>query len=310
MPSVQAGLPEWLALPGKDWPLYESCVRLAKILEDPKLEQCAIAFSEVPVSSLDIRTGEYEELFIGNGSPPIWLHESQFEDGRIFGPTSFSIHSIYKQAGLEIIGAELPDHAGMELAFLAYLADKEQEDIEFRSEWKQAKDLFTENHLGQWLPEVGKQISRSSYPGWSTIGSLIGAIFSSGVIQQDLNNPVPSIEEPDLCTLCGFCVQVCPTQALRIYEDDSTNSLRLEPNLCTSCANCIDICPENVLSLCASLVSQDNISLRESPLARCPACGDTTFSQAELDYTNKILGKPDWLSFCIKCRSRQIGKLS
>jgi ferredoxin len=309
MPSVQAGLPEWLALPGKEWPLYESCVRLAKVLENPKLDQCAIAFSEVPISSLNLRSGEYEELFFGNGSPPIWLHESQFVDGRIIGSTSFSIQSIYKQAGLEIIGAELPDHAGMELAFLAYLADKEKEDIEFRSEWKKAKDLFTENHVGRWLPEVGKQISRSSYPGWSAIGSLISAIFRTSVIQQDSKNPVPSIEEPELCTLCGFCVQVCPTQALKIYEDSIT-SLRLKPNLCTSCANCRDICPENVLSLSVSLVRQDQISLRESPLATCPACGETTFSQAELDYTNRILGNPDWLAYCIKCRTRQIGKLS
>ena len=310
MPSVQTGLPEWLALPGREWPFYEACIRLANALGNPKLEQSVIALSKVPRSSLDSRLGEYEKLFVGDGSPPIWLYESHYTEGRIFGPTSFSIQSIYKEAGLEIVGAELADHAGLELAFLAYLVDKEKKDLEFRSEWKEARELFTKNHAGRWLPEVGKQMSRSVYPGWSAIGSLIIAIFSSDVKQRDWQNIIPNIEEPELCTLCGFCVQVCPTGALRIHEDGKTTFLQLETSLCTSCANCRNICPENVLSLRTSLPNQTQVLLRESPLATCSDCGETTFSQAELNYTHRLLGNPEWLAYCIKCRSRRMEKLS
>lgn len=152
-------------------------------------------------------------------------------------------------------------------------------------------------------------MSRSVYPGWSAIGSLIIAIFSSGIIQQDWQNNVPNIVEPDLCTLCGFCVQVCPTKALRIHEDEKTTFLQLEASLCTSCANCRNICPEDVLSLSASSPNQAQVLLRESPLAKCSNCGETTFSQAELDYTKKVLGNPDWLAYCLNCRSRHIAKL-
>ena len=310
MPSVQAGLPEWIALPGMEWPFYEACIRLAKTTKNPKLEQCAIALSEVPISSLDRRSGEYDALFVGGGSPLIWLYESYYANERMFGPTTLSIHNIYKEVGLEIVGAELADHAGLELAFLAYLLDQEKKDLEFRSEWKQARDLFTDNHAGRWLPEVGKQMSRSVYPGWSAIGSLIMAIFSSGFIERDWQNNVPNIVEPDLCTLCGFCVQVCPTNALRIHEDEETTFLELETSFCTSCANCRNICPENVLSLSTNLSNQDQILLRESPLATCSNCGETTFSQAELDYTHRMIGNPDWLAYCINCRSGRMGKLS
>lgn len=303
MPSVHAGLPGWVALSGSDWPLYEVAIRLADEWKTPILDQCVRALSDIEKSSLDYRKSEYESLFIGTGNPPIWLNESYYIDGRIFGPILFSTLDIYQQAGLEIAGAELADHAGMELAFMAYLADKEKNEVEFYREWKQARQLFSRNHCEKWLPEVGRLMSQSIYPGWSAIGLLISALFSSNVNHNERQNSVPIIEEPDSCTLCGFCVQVCPPLALRIDEDEKTTCLELEKSLCTSCGKCIDICPEEVITLSASQNDQPRILLRESPLAHCSICGDTTFSQAELEYTQKILGNPDWLSYCLKCRS-------
>lgn len=310
MPSVQVGLPEWLASSGKEWPIYEACVHLAEELENPKLDQCVRALSEIPISSLDRRLDEYEALFIGNGNPPIWLNESYYVDGRIVGPILFSTLDMYKEAGLDIAGAELADHAGLELAFLAYLVDKEKNDPEFFREWKQARQLFIKNHCERWLPEVGRLMFRSIYPGWSAIGLLMIALFSSTVNKINNKNILPHIAEPDRCTLCGFCVQVCPTGALRIHEDETMSSLQLETSLCNSCTNCMKICPENVLSLSVALSDQTQVLLRESPLARCSNCGEKTFSQAELDYTQKVLGNSEWLAYCLKCRSRSIGNLS
>jgi ferredoxin len=307
MPSIQAGLPEWVAFSGTQWPFYEACIRLADGLNNPNLDQCALALSEVPVSSLDRRSNEYEALFIGNENPPIWLNESYYVNGRIVGPILFSTLDMYQEAGLKIEGAELADHAGLELAFPAYLVDREKNDPEFFREWKQARQLFIKNHPGRWLPEVGRLMSRSIYPGWSAIGLLIIALFGSAVNQTNDKNVLPNIAEPDMCTLCGFCVQVCPTGALRIHEDEKSSSLYLETSLCNSCTNCGKICPEKVLSLSASPPDQSQVLLRESPLASCSNCGEKTFSQAELDYTQNILGNPDWLAFCLDCRSRSIG---
>lgn len=310
MPSIQAGLPEWVALSGREWPFYEACVRLAERLNNPKLDQCAKALSEVPKTSLDKRYNEYEELFIGNGNPPIWLNESYYVGERIFGSLAFSIQDIYEEAGLKIAGAELADHAGLELAFLAYLVEEEIKDREFSSELKQARQLFIKNHPGRWLPAVGKKMSRSSYPGWCAIGLLIVAIFSAANSKKNRQDIVPNIIGPELCTLCGFCVQVCPTGALRILEDKKKTSLQLETSLCNSCPNCRKICPEKVLFLYESLSEDPLVILRESPLASCSNCGEKTFSQAELEYTQKVLGNPEWLRYCLKCRSRSIESLS
>lgn len=310
LPSVHVGLPGWVALSGSDWPLYDVVIRLANEWKTPKLDQCIRVLSEIHESSLDKRITEYESLFIGNENPPIWLNESYYLDGRIFGPIRFSILEIYKEAGLDIVGAEFADHAGMELAFLAYLAEKEKNDLELYREWKQARKLFSKNHCERWLPEVGRLMSHSVYPGWSAIGLLIIALFSSNVDHKDGQSTIPIIEEPDSCTLCGFCVQVCPTFALRIDEDEKNTRLELETNLCTSCGKCLNICPEEVMTMSPVLNGQSRILLRESPLASCTNCGDTTFSQAEIAYTQSILGNPDWLAYCVNCRSQQIGKLS
>jgi len=308
--SVRSGLPEWIALPGKEWPLFEACARLASELEIPKLNQCTSALSEVPISTLDSRSDEYDKLFVGEGSPPIWLYESHYVGGRVFGPTSNSILNIYREAGLEIIGSELADHAGLELAFLAFLVGKEITDLEFCNEWKLARDMFARNHAGRWLPEVGKQISRSIDPAWSSIGLLISAIFSPAVDHTARINVVPGIVETELCTLCGFCVQACPTNALRILEDEKRTSLLLETSICNSCKKCRNICPEEVISFSAALPNQTQVLLRESPRARCSICGETTYSQAELEYTQRILGNPDWLAYCLNCRSQHIRKLN
>ncbi len=42
----------------------------------------------------------------------------------------------------------------------------------------------------------------------------------------------------DLCTMCGICVNVCPTNAITIHETVETNG-----ELCTWCCACVKQCP-------------------------------------------------------------------
>jgi TorA maturation chaperone TorD len=306
LPTDQVGLPDWIALPGREWPIYEVCIRIAKAQNNPQLDLSARALSGVPDSSLERRFNEYETLFIGNGRPPIWLYESHYIDGRIFGPTSCSVRNIYKDAGLEFDSVELADHAGLELAFLAYLVEMEKNDIKFSNKWKQARELFSKNHVGVWLPLVGKQLSRSSDPAWRSIGIIIAALFTPDLQSNQKQNLVPIIAEPDMCTLCGLCTQMCPTKALTIQEDNNSTTLELEIALCKPCSKCIMICPKNVLLLETNQSNKTRLILRESPRAVCSECGSPTFSQAELDYTGGLLGNPDWLSYCLSCRTEKL----
>lgn len=306
LPIDQAGLPVWFTLPGREWPIYYASIRIAQAQDNQELDQSARAIAKVPVSSLANRSKEYETLFIGDGRPPIWLYESHYVDGRIFGPTFCSIRNIYNEAGLEIDGVELADHAGLELSFLAYLVEREIQDFEFRRIWKQARHLFLHNHCKRWLPEVGYQISRSAYPGWNALGMLLTVLFSSSIEPPIGNDLIPILETPDLCTLCGLCTQMCPTKALRIQEDIKKTYLQLEITLCKPCSKCIMICPESLLSLRTNQSIKTKLILCESSRALCPECGRPTFSQAELDYVGRLLENPDWLGYCINCRPQHI----
>jgi NADPH-dependent glutamate synthase beta subunit-like oxidoreductase/ferredoxin len=62
--------------------------------------------------------------------------------------------------------------------------------------------------------------------------------------------------EPDLCILCGLCVDVCPTDCISIGRadhlglgDESQSVLLLEEDQCIRCGLCVNRCPPGALSM-------------------------------------------------------------
>jgi ferredoxin len=51
--------------------------------------------------------------------------------------------------------------------------------------------------------------------------------------------PVTPVTDPDVCTTCGTCAEVCPTAAIPENEPDVTRV-----DLCIRCCACIKTCPE------------------------------------------------------------------
>lgn len=123
----------------------------------------------------------------------------------------------------------------------------------------------------------------------------------------------PAVARAEGCTLCGFCVQVCPARALRVDEDAHETRLTLDPASCTGCGRCVRACDPRALMLAAADATAYAICytpriLRRSPRASCPACGAPTVSQAELAYVATQLGdRPAWLDYCLACRSEYYG---
>jgi class I fructose-bisphosphate aldolase len=52
---------------------------------------------------------------------------------------------------------------------------------------------------------------------------------------------------PVVCTLCGKCVEVCPTEALSM--DSETGAVVLDATKCDSCGKCSEECPVKVIRL-------------------------------------------------------------
>lgn len=302
----QEGLPAWIAAPGKDWPLFEPAVQMAAENPSEAWVQAVTALEQVSSSSITYRREAYENMFFGRSSPPIWLYESVHREGRFPGSSSFSVAAIYKRAGLEVVGAELADHASNELAFLAYLIEKEASNENEFETWAALRRLFIKNHASRWLPEVGRKLSRSRSPEWAAIGYLLIVSLlptSPKLVSSSAKIGIPFIQQESQCNLCGFCVQVCPTNALAIREDEQVTELWLQSEICIHCAICVKICNPGALAIGEEEQLRQHILLKASARAICPLCKNATVSQAELGAVAEFLGeRPAWLEYCLSCR--------
>ena len=309
--SDLTNIPAWLVKPGREWPLYSMVQEMADGDKSNAWGKAVSAIERVKTaSSIETRLAEYRALFVGSGRPSIWLYESHHTNGRIPGPATFQVKKLYAQAGLESDSAELPDHAALELAFLVYLSEQASKANSSVEDWLAVRDLFINNHAGFWLPTVGQQLIRSQHPAWVAIGyTLIASLTKAKRIAKKNNLQVayPVIAQEEDCTLCGFCVQICPEQALKINEDEQNTELWLIPQNCTSCHKCETVCDSNALTLSTNIITS-TIRLRQSERAICPACNARTVSKAELKTVVMMLGEqPAWLDYCLNCRPQHIG---
>jgi Fe-S-cluster-containing hydrogenase component 2 len=314
MAEIYAGLaealafpvPGWLSIAGSGWHLYRPVLKLASWDKNPLWQEAFLKIAEVPRVGIEIRQLEYREIFLPYGDPPIRLYECQHVDGRFPGPVTFTVKNIYQQAGLVVDGAEMPDHASVELAFLAYLCKQEALGGTDSDDWRAARRLFIQNHAGKWLPQVGRVLLRSDPPAWAALGQVLVAsmdVFRKNSKSIKTSDIFPNIAEPTQCNLCGFCVQVCPDHALQMHEDETTTELWLQPEKCVGCSKCEQVCEPGALTVNNSVQAVSPVLLRCSKRSTCPRCGTPTVSQAELEAVSARLGEhPAWLDTCLRCR--------
>ena len=300
---------EWLAARGREWPLWQPLVVVASSSGDPVWQDAVLKLADVPQAGLQTRRRELERIYWPKEKPPLRLYACQVLDGRFPGPTTFIIKRLYEKVGLEVAGAEMPDYIAVELAFLAWVCDQESNDVAGTDEWRAVRRSFLVKHASQWMPKVAWALQDSAYPAWAAIGVVLAASLKAHRLLKPVRasgaavrRAVPYIPVVEDCTLCGFCVQVCPTKALHIHEDDIHTELWLQPQKCVACHKCEEVCDPGALTL-ASSASEKKVLLRVSDRARCPRCGAPTVSQAELSAVAAMLGEhPAWLDTCLNCR--------
>ena len=310
--------PDWMDSAGREWPLFGLLTQLSAESEATRHHLDLLA--GIPSESHDQRRRRYASLF-ASGGPHFWLYESAALTGKILGPQTFELAKLYRAAGLEVEGAELPDHISIELAFLSLFVGRdgiptyEKQFLEQHSNWMinlgralahSADEVYAPigNLLAEWLRERMAQNE-----GYATAGERHPLDHHTQITHHALRiTSLPLIPRADDCTLCGFCVQVCSTHALRMIEDAENTLLHLSPKDCIGCGKCERICEFHamVMSL-PSLIGRgaegEGETLRQSPRVRCQTCGEPIVSQAELDFVAAQIGSPDWLHLCLDCRA-------
>jgi len=285
--------PDWMSLPGREWPLFETVASLATEFESARRH--LDLFACIPPEEPNLRRERYTAIF-ASGKPRFWLYESAALTGKILGPQTFEIARLYRNAGLEPTGAELPDHISLELAFLSHLAGSSQEKG------------FLKKHAS-WMIDLGRALSRSGDEVYAPIGALLAAWLESALApapphaNEGKKVRVPTLPRPDDCTLCGFCAQVCPTRALKVLENTTYTSLVLEAADCIHCSKCEKICEFHALNMGPPTTSDSRLqTLRQSLQVQCQNCGQPVVSQAEMDYIVSQIGESAWQHLCLDCR--------
>jgi TorA maturation chaperone TorD len=119
---------------------------------------------------------EHLRLFGGmaRGDGPLPPYESVWRgEGRVMGTATEKVLKAHAEAGVELTGriSEPPDHVGLELVFLSYLCEKENEARARNDAGDTVKCLHFEHqflleHLARWVPNFCQQIAENDRSGF------------------------------------------------------------------------------------------------------------------------------------------------
>jgi ech hydrogenase subunit C len=100
------------------------------------------------------------------------------------------------------------------------------------------------------------------------------------------------------CTACGACVNMCPSGAIDLTEEDG--QFRIVYNLwkCSFCGTCQQVCPEEAVKLTPEYVIQDSnkISLvvtGKMNRTSCTVCGNPHLTKAQIETVRKRILEHD-----------------
>jgi len=293
--------------------------------------ELARAFSEAEPG----QEQEFTRLFLGPGRPVAHPYESVVREGRTMGETTLDVRRRLTAEGVAPNGCSLPDHVGIELAFMAYLAAREAlaweagEDDVARG-LLQKQEAFLREHLGAWLPQFSRRIlaGRPSVH-YGELAQRAEAFVASDAAEVGawLGDRVPAtggvtrerewwaVTVAQKCTLCHICVEMCQPRALRGIRDERQGMINLsfDPTSCDGCAACERWCPEGAIRV--GRVQDGDGSGRcevaRSVLLACPGCGRLHIPEAMVSGIVDRLGSAQEalaqrLLLCYDCKATDV----
>lgn len=132
--------------------------------------------------------------------------------------------------------------------------------------------------------------ARATPPDEAQTSALAGFLAQTAPDQTPLFPYSPTID-PDACSACDTCIQVCPHGALILINDkNQIPSYEITASACTGCGLCVDICDEDAIALVQMAGPAPDLPLGRF---RCSACGNDQ---------NTTKGAPPQDGLCRICR--------
>jgi TorA maturation chaperone TorD/NAD-dependent dihydropyrimidine dehydrogenase PreA subunit len=268
---------------------------------------------------------EYARLFVGPGKPIAHPYESVHRERRMMGDCALVVRSLYAGEGLIPEANQLPDHAAVELEFMAHLTQKEAEAWE-QDQRDSARDClrqqesFLHDHLGRWLPAFCQSVLAGeadpfyadlAHQAWDHVARDVAHVrrWVQGAASASVemrSSWVVSVT--DQCTLCGSCTQLCEPRALSLTAEEGETRLVFTPGVCDGCCACQQWCPERAVTVeRAGRRQEESVLLRSSALATCPRCGAPSVPVALLERVQERAAADDErlrrrLTMCARCK--------
>lgn len=279
-----------------------------------------------PVPGLE---SEFARLFVGPGRAVAHPYESVHREGRTMGECTLDVRRRLAAEGVAPARNILPDHVGIEMAFMGHLASREAAAWE-EGEADQAREMllqqssFLQRHLLVWLPQFCRRVlvghPHAFYADLTRRAETFvteDATRLSSWLGSNRNDsekaPSPdswAVAVAPGCTLCMICVQMCKPAALRHQRLEDAAILTFEPSACDGCRACQRWCPEMVISVDAASDTPKPVrELVRSDLLPCPGCGRPCVPEAMVDRIQTRMGSArhaarERLALCPECKTR------
>ena len=109
------------------------------------------------------------------GPPP--PYESVYRSNVVMSDHASDVLTLYHRAGLDVRGSEPPDHIGLELAFMAYLCEKEDEhgsegDRKKAIEFISFQREFLSGHIMKWIPQFCRNVPNHDSAFYTAVAEL------------------------------------------------------------------------------------------------------------------------------------------